>query len=116
MIFGDIIALAKAGYSPADVKELLSVDTSSLESPPDNTTPAGGDKKIEEPKEEPKQEPKEEPKQEPEKPGEPTDDQKKIAELEKALAEAQKLNANKDLSDKVISDEDKIKELFKGFM
>lgn len=115
MIFSDIIALAKAGYSPADVKELLSIDTTpSVSSPPVNNTPAGGD--IKDPPEEPKPEQPKQPEPKPEQPEEPSEDQKRIAELEKALAEAQKLNVNKDLSDKIISDEDKLKELFKGFM
>lgn len=111
MIFTDILALAKAGYSPADVKELLSLDTGSpVTLPGSPSTPTGGDINKEDPKQEPKEEPKEDPKQE------PTEDQKKIAELEQALAEAQKLNVNKDLSDKIISDEDKLKDLFRGFM
>lgn len=120
MIFSDILALAKAGYSPADVKELLSFDTGSSSNTPPVTpnTPAGGDINKEDPKQEPKEEPKEDPKQEPtEDPKqEPTEEQRKIAELEQALAEAQKFNINKDLSDKIISDEDKLKDLFRGFM
>ena len=33
MVFSDIIALAKAGYTPADVREFLAVETPKTEAP-----------------------------------------------------------------------------------
>ena len=86
MKFSDILALAKNGYSPKDIKDLLA-----LADP-----------------EEPEQ------KQEPE---QPEDKDAKIIDLEKKIAELQKLNTTKDLSDKKQqSDDDIFKELMKEFM
>lgn len=71
----DIIALAKQGYKPADIKELVAL--AEVEQP------------KEEPKEQPKEEPKEQPKEEPkEKPKEePKENNKEIEELKKMIAE-----------------------------
>ena len=55
----DIIALAKQGYKPADIKELVALA------------------EVEQPKEEPKEQPKEEPKE----------SNKEIEELKKMIAE-----------------------------
>ena len=56
MIFADIVALAKAGYGPKDVKDLLEL----CETDPNV--------KAKEPKKEPETEPKKEPEKDPEDP------------------------------------------------
>lgn len=38
-IWGDLVALAKAGYKPADVKDLISLASVNTENPKDNTAP-----------------------------------------------------------------------------
>ena len=97
MKFSDILALAKNGYSPKDIKDLLAL------SDPD------------EPKPEPEPQPEPEPEPQPE--PDPEDKDKKIIDLEKKIAELQKLNTTKDLSDKKPkSDDDIFKELMKEFM
>lgn len=127
MIFSDIIALAKAGYSPADVKELMSLntDTSCDDSAsseqtvitPDQSGSGGAEDKKEDPAQD--QEKKaEQDKKDPEpeiKTEEAAMYKMEIDRLKRILAEAQKNNVTKDLSDK-LSDEDKLNNLFRGFM
>ena len=92
MKFSDILALAKQGYSPKDIKDLLAL------SDPDEPE----DKQDPEKKQDPEQ---------------PEDKDAKIIDLEKKIAELQKLNTTKDLSDKKPkSDDDIFKELMKEFM
>ena len=103
MKFSDILALAKNGYSPKDIKDLLAL------SDPDEP-----EQEKPEPEPDQKQEPEPEQKQEPDK---PDDKDAKIIDLEKKIAELQKLNTTKDLSDKKPkSDDDIFKELMKEFM
>lgn len=107
MKFSDILALAKNGYSPKDIKDLMAL------SDPDEP------EKQEPEKQEPEQEKQEPEKQEPEpeQKQEPEDKDAKIIDLEKKIAELQKLNTTKDLSDKKPkSDDDIFKELMKEFM
>lgn len=126
MIFSDIIALAKAGYSPADVKELMSLNTdtscdNSASSEQTVTThdqsgSGGAEDKKEDPAQD--QEKKEPEKKDPEpeiKTEEAAMYKMEIDRLKRSLAEAQKNNVTKDLSDK-LSDEDKLNNLFRGFM
>ena len=108
MKFSDILALAKNGYSPKDIKDLLAL----------------ADPEEQEPEPEPQPEPEPKPKQEPEKQEpepkqkqEPDDKDAKIIDLEKKIAELQKLNTTKDLSDKKPkSDDDIFNELMREFM
>lgn len=79
MKFDDILALAKQGYKPTDIKELLALEPK--EEPKD------------EPKEEPKEEPKDEPKDEP-------DYKKLYEESQEALKKAQQKNLHQDASGK----------------
>ena len=105
MKFSDILALAKNGYSPKDIKDLLAL------SDPDEPKPEP------EPQPEPEPEPQPEPEPEPQPEPDPEDKDKKIIDLEKKIAELQKLNTTKDLSDKKPkSDDDIFKELMKEFM
>ena len=126
MIFSDIIALAKAGYSPADVKELMELNTdTSIDNSASSghivTTPdQSGSGEAEDKKEYPAQEPKkEEPEKKDPEPEIKTEEaamyKMEIDRLKRSLAEAQKNNVTKDLSDK-LSDEDKLNNLFRGFM
>lgn len=110
MKFSDILALAKNGYSPKDIKDLLAF---SDPDEPEKQEPEQ-EKQEPEPKPEPEPEQKQEQKQEQE---QPDDKDAKIIDLEKKIAELQKLNTTKDLSDKKPqSDDDIFKELMKEFM
>ena len=96
MKFEDLIAFAKAGYKPADVKELLEMQIESNQ--PD-----------------PEPEPTPEPEPEPE----PEPDYKKLYEESQVkLKEAQKANVNRDVSNSGdnSSDEDIVNDLFRSFM
>ena len=93
----DIIALAKQGYKPADIKELVALaDTEPKEQPKEEPK--------EQPKEEPKEEPKEQPKEEPKHSAEVEELKKLILNQteqlnasQKALEELQKGNTREDL-------------------
>ena len=107
MKFSDILALAKNGYSPKDIKDLLAL--ADPEEPEPEPEP--------QPEPEPEPEPQPEPEPEPEPQPDPEDKDAKIIDLEKKIAELQKLNTTKDLSDKKPkSDDDIFKELMKEFM
>lgn len=95
MKFGDVIALAKAGYSVADVKELLAMEQEPKEEPEKEP------QEEPEPEEEPAKEPEEEPEEE------PAPDYKKL--YEEAKAESDRLkkgNIRKQSADDIKSDED----------
>jgi len=113
MILTDIIALAKAGYSPKDIKDLIALSEPTPQAP-----------------ETPDPEPEE--KQEPETPSieEPTkeipaideksnviDYQEKVKELEAKIAEMQKENVSKDISgNETKSDDDLLADLVRKYM
>ena len=104
MKFEDLIAFAKDGYKPADVKELLEMQIESNQ--PD-------------PEPEPTPEPEPEPTPEPEPEPEPEPDYKKLYEESQVkLKEAQKANVNRDVSNSGdnSSDEDIVNDLFRSFM
>ena len=122
MKFTDIIALAKAGYSPADVREFMNKDisdtsTTALEavSPaPDVETTAP---EAVSPAPDVETTAPEAVSLAPDVVSELTEDQKKIIDLEAKIAEMQKANVNKNLSDvDNTSDEDRLKELVRSFM
>lgn len=102
----DIIALAKAGYKPSEVKELMELQ----QEPPKEEPP-----KEEPPKEEP---PKDEPTKEDEKDKTISDLQAQLADIQSKLDIAQKANQRMDQSgngSQVLSDEDILIELGKHF-
>lgn len=108
MKFEDLVAFAKAGYKPADVKELLEMQIESNQPEPEP-----------EPTPEPEPEPTPEPEPEPTPEPEPEPDYKKLYEESQAkLKEAQKANVLKDVSnsDDKKSDDDIVKDLFRSFM
>ena len=107
----DIVALSKAGFKYAEIKDLM--NTEIPEAP------------------QPQPEPEPQPPTEPEPPapndtetpakatGQPvesTEDQKRIAELEKQLADMQKQNQSKDVSGNVPDPQDTINDIVRGFM
>ena len=113
MILTDIIALAKAGYSPKDIKDLIALSEPTPQAP---ETP----------------DPEPEKKPEPETPSieEPTkeipaideksnviDYQEKVKELEAKIAEMQKENVSKDISgNETKSDDDMLADLVRKYM
>lgn len=116
-LLNDIAALAKAGYTVAEVRELMT-----LAQDPEQA------KKQEPEKEEEKQEPeklqqeqerKEKPSSEPSKDPAPlpsSDQSKEIEDLKKQLAAAQAENRKQDRSENVKSSEDLVKDLVLSFM
>lgn len=102
----DIIALAKAGYKPSEVKELMELQQELPEEEPPKEVP---------PKEEP---PKEEPPKEDEKDKTISDLQAQLADIQSKLDIAQKANQRMDQSgngSQALSDEDILIELGKHF-
>lgn len=93
-VFGDLVALARAGYTPAQVKEILSMQTEEAKSAEEPTETAP--KEVAQPETEKAPEPN------------PTDGkdsedtlaelQKKLAAAEEKLADLQKQNSTKDIS------------------
>lgn len=120
MILTDIIALAKAGYSPKDIKDLIAL------AEPTPQAPGATDP---EPEQKPEQEPAK--KQEPENPSieEPTKDlpaideksnvidyHEKVKELEAKIAEMQKENVSKDISGNETKSDDFLADLVRKYM
>lgn len=115
MILTDIIALAKAGYSPKDIKDLIALAEPTPQAPG-----------AQDPEPEPEKKP------EPETPSieEPTkeipaideksnviDYQEKVKELEAKIAEMQKENVSKDISGhETESDDDMLADLVRKYM
>jgi len=117
MILTDIIALAKAGYSPKDIKDLIAL------AEPTPQAPGAQD---------PEPEPEPEKKPEPETPSieDPTKEipaideksnvinyEEKVKELEAKIAELQKENTSKDISgNETKSDDDFLADLVRKYM
>lgn len=100
----DVVALAKAGYSVKDVKELIAL---SKEEPKDEVKEESKDMPKDEVKKEPKEEPKDEVKEE------PKDDKPDYEKLYKDLI---KSNTNKDNSGNEKSDDELLADLVRDFM
>ena len=119
----DIVALAKQGYKPADVKELIELSKSA------ETSDSSGSEELQETKEE-LQKPEEDLKKPEanEKPIQGTiaaeasndkvvDYKKKVEELEAKISELQKANTTKNIADTdTKSDSDVVADLMKSFM
>ena len=118
MILTDIIALAKAGYSPKDIKDLIAL------AEPTPQAPEAQDPEAQDPEPEKKPEPEtpfiEEPTKEI-----PAIDEKsnvikyeeKVKELEAKIAEMQKENVSKDISgNETKSDDDLLAEIVRKYM
>ena len=95
----DIIELAKQGYKPSDIKELIALSQEQEQEPEQKQEQEPEQKQEQEPEQKPEQEPEQKPEQEPEQKPEnkPEDKDKIIEELRKKLQ-----NEN-------LSGEDKIK-------
>ena len=114
----DIIALAKAGYSVSDVKELLSLTSSEDKEPAPQETE---DEKTEVPEEVKEPTHKQEPEKSTEDPAKVVaiDTYKQqIAELEKQVKDLQQKNVHTDVSQKEPgkTDEDIINDITRSFM
>ena len=127
MILTDIIALAKAGYSPADVKDLIALqgddnkDLSASSAPNTETTPDPDPSP--DPEEAPEEAPGEAPAEDKETKIYDMEAHAKIKELEAQnkelsdqIAKLQKDETHKDISGGVKSDQDKFNELMARFM
>lgn len=104
----DIVALAKQGYKPADVKELIALANSAEDGKADEEPPAGSGNDVP-----PAGEPEKE--TEPEAGEDAIDYKAKYEEAQKALAEAQKQNRSADHQPDQGNPEDDLKELFATF-
>ena len=117
MILTDIIALAKAGYSPKDIKDLIAISEPTPQAP--GATDPGPEQEPEK-----KQEPENLSIEDPTKEIPPIDDksnvidyQEKVKELEAKIAEMQKENISKDISgNKTKSDDDFLADLVRKYM
>lgn len=110
----DIIALAKQGYKPADVKELIELSKTAEASEDDQEQPTEIPEQPEEEKEAPKEEEKKDGAGEADK---IVDYKAKAEELEKKISELQKANTkqNADKSDHK-SDAELFADVMKSFM
>ena len=118
MILTDIIALAKAGYSPKDIKDLIAL------AEPTPQAPEAADPEPEKKQEPDAKDPEPEKKLDPEpekKPGpeesKVIDYEEKVKELEAKIAEMQKENTSKDISgNETKSDEDMLADIVRNYM
>lgn len=97
-ILTDIAVLAKAGYSPADVKEILTMQKAEPEKKPDEPAAIPA-KEQRQPEQEKDKEP-EKPDASKEKPEEPEKDakQEEIDQLKEQIKKLEEANASKDVS------------------
>lgn len=117
MNLSDIVALAKQGYKPSDIKELLSLVSSKEETSKE-------EENIQEEKTEQHEDGKEQPDEAPKNSTEDSSDKdsvidykKKIAELEEKVKSLQNANVHMDNSDsKQESDEDILNDITRSFM
>lgn len=114
--FSDLVALAKQGYTPADIKELIELSKTTEK---EDSKASEGDTitDVETPSDTAAKEPeevKEEPDQEDSK---IVDYKKKVEELEKKIADLQRANTEKNMADADDkSDLDVLAEAMKSFM
>lgn len=124
-MLSDIATLAKAGYSVAEVRELIKLSSGAEEDQPkQNQTPqesaqnmSGSDGKEPEPQPDPEKAP--EASKDPvsvESVDQSEDLSGKVLELERALAAAQAANRSQDMSQSKPTDEERVKDLVLSFM
>ena len=107
----DIVALSKAGFKYAEIKDLMNTEIPEAPQPQPDPEP----QPPTEP-EPPAPNDTETPAKATGQPVESTEDQKRIAELEKQLADMQKQNQSKDVSGNVPDPQDTINDIVRGFM
>lgn len=113
-LLNDIAALAKAGYTVAEVRELMTLaqDQTLEKKSPDPAKDPEAEKEPEPEKQNPEME-----KQSLKESQEPSGDQSgEIENLKKQLAAAQDANRKKDISGSVKTDQDTLNDLVKAFM
>lgn len=107
----DVVSLAKAGFKYQEIKDLMAIDVpettpqqTEVETQPqtETETPA-----LDEP---------ETPAKATGQPAESTEDQKRIAELEKQLSDLQKKNQSTDVSGNIPNPQETIDNIVRGFM
>ena len=125
MKFTDIIDLAKAGYSPKDIKDLLALEPNSHEQDPGpegkpapDPLPEDKDKIIEDLKRQiAENESKlKESEVTPDEEAKPDPRDKEIEDLKKKLAAFQAAETKKDISGTQMTDDDRLKETVRKFM
>lgn len=104
----DIIALAKQGYKPSDIKELLELGQATEPIPDESAQGETPDEKETIPEDKPEPE-----KEDPEKDAEAL--RAEIISLNDKIKELQKQNTKQDISGEVKSDMEKFEELVKNF-
>lgn len=109
MNLADILTLAKQGYKPGDIKELISM-AETVEAKPEpekepeiKEDPKEPEKAVEDPATEPKESPQPE-------------ESAKIKELEDKIKELQQANISKDISKQQEDPEEILKDLVTSFM
>lgn len=107
----DVVSLAKAGFKYQEIKDLMAIDVpettpqqTEVETQPQPETEATA---LDEP---------ETPAKATGQPAESTEDQKRIAELEKHLSDLQKKNQSTDVSGNIPNPQDTIDNIVRGFM
>lgn len=111
MKFSDILDLARQGYKPSDIRELLSMDTEPEPEPKPEPKPEPEPEP--EPKPEPENEPETKPEPEPKTEPEPEPDYKKMYEdTLKRLDALQKANQRKPLEEHKDTVNDIIRDVF----
>lgn len=107
----DVVSLAKAGFKYQEIKDLMAIDVPETtpqqtevetQTQPETEAPA-----LDEP---------ETPAKATGQPAESTEDQKRIAELEKQLSDLQKKNQSTDVSGNVPNPQETIDNIVRGFM
>ncbi len=107
----DVVSLAKAGFKYQEIKDLMAIDVP--ETTPQQTEvetqpqPETDSPVLDEP---------ETPAKATGQPAESTEDQKRIAELEKQLSDLQKKNQSTDVSGNVPNPQETIENIVRGFM
>ena len=117
MNISDIVALAKQGYKPSDIKELLELVPSKEEKPTEeNKVQVEKTEQHEDGKEQPNEAPKNTTEDSSEKDS-VIDYKKRIAELEEKVKSLQNANVHQDNSDvQKESDEDILNDITRSFM
>lgn len=107
----DVVSLAKAGFKYQEIKDLMTIDVpettqqqTEVQTQPQPETEAPA---LDEP---------ETPAKATGQPAESTEDQKRIAELEKQLSDLQKKNQSTDVSGNVPNPQETIDNIVRGFM
>lgn len=115
--FGDIVALAKQGYKPADIKELLALDIPETTETPAVVEPIQGSTPDPTPEQTtPQLDDNPTPAKETGQQLESEQDKARIAELEKQVKDLQSTNQSKDVSGNIQDPQTDIDDFVRSFM